>query len=770
MTAFIISTPVLLIAQGTASIGPSDIRSTMDAREHLDPYLRRVLEGDQEEMRVLVRFTDWPIEDDIRSAEGLGMEHICSMQVLPAALFKGTSERISRLSRMPHVEWIEYDGELELLMEQSLLTINATVTWNSWVEGARRAFPQMNGEGVTVAVVDTGIDAGHPDLDYGEKTIINIKSDIPGGPWYELENSDTSYGHGTHCAGTIAGNGDASAGARSGVAPAAKLIGLCVGDVGITLTNTLQGLEWVYMNSKAPNPYNIKVISNSWGGGAAEYDPQDSTSIICQKLTYENNVLVVFAMGNAGSGFHTGETLTASPTGLIPSNIGVAATERDGSGVAYFSSRGEKGKNQTYPDICAPGVRIWSAHARATEISAMSKLRGNPNPYYLAISGTSMATPHISGLAALMFQAAPSLRVSDRFEDYSGDDPEGWYGNTFNRIHEIEWIMEQTAFYIHPDGVPLTDESTDNGVPEPEDTGPTEVGWDGKKMDWAQGYGLVDAEKCVGVALTLQHLRIAYPPANQWTVKDAIEVYYGNKVFGPSVHNLSTDTLQTAWTGEFARYAQDDEGPLLVQNQSRRIWVPEGATEMTIVLSYDPVNLVDRSVGELTFVVDMNDDGTFDYEHPFLGSRTSGTKEAVLPVDPSDTGGYWAIGIYGRGFRIIRPIIDREFMELRIEYSIGVALRMVLPEGGIISVAPPIPTSMVSTWEEGTPSAGYSGGTISLSGTAFHEDRMHPIEETPPSGGGRSRLWLVLLIAALVVGVLAALLYIRQRKRVTKPQ
>jgi serine protease AprX len=768
MTAFIISTPVLLIAQGTASIGPSDIRSTMDAREHLDPYLRMVLEGDQEEMRVLVRFTDWPIEDDIRSAEGLGMEHICSMQVLPAALFNGTSEQITRLSRMHWVEWIEYDGELELLMEQSLLTINATVTWNSWLEGARMAFPQIDGEGVTVAVVDTGIDAGHPDLDYGEKTIINIKSDIPGGPWYELENSDTSYGHGTHCAGTIAGNGDASAGARSGVAPAAKLIGLCVGDVGITLTNTLQGLEWVYMNSKAPNPYNIKVISNSWGGVAAEYDPQDSTSIICQKLTYENNVMVVFAMGNAGSGYHTGETLTASPTGLIPSNIGVAATERDGSGVAYFSSRGEKGKNQTYPDICAPGVKIWSAHARATEISAMSKLRGNPNPYYLAISGTSMATPHISGLAALMFQAAPSLRVSDRFEDYSGDDPEGWYGNTFNRIHEIEWIMEQTAFYIHPDGVPLSDESTDNGVPEPEDTGPTEVGWDGKKMDWAQGYGLVDAEKCVGVALTLQHLRIAYPPANQWTVKDAIEVYYGNKVFGNSVHNLSTDTLQTAWTGEFARYAQDDEGPLLVQNQSRRVWVPEGATEITIVLSYDPVNLVDRSVGELTFVVDMNDDGTFDYEHPFLGSRTSGTKEAVLLVDPSDTGGYWAIGIYGRGFRIIRPIIDREFMELRIEYSIGVALRMVLPEGGIISVAPPIPTSMVSTWEEGTPSAGYTGGTISLSGTAFHLNRMHPIEETPPPGTERSMLWLVFLIIAIAVGLLVAVLYVRKRKKQAK--
>jgi hypothetical protein len=128
IAAFLITAPILFIANGTSSIGPLDVRSALEAREHLDPYLRRVMDEGEVEMRVLVRFTGWPIVEDIRSAEGLGMDHICSMQVLPAALFKGTSEQISKLSRMPWVEWIEYDGELELLMEQSLLTINATVT------------------------------------------------------------------------------------------------------------------------------------------------------------------------------------------------------------------------------------------------------------------------------------------------------------------------------------------------------------------------------------------------------------------------------------------------------------------------------------------------------------------------------------------------------------------------------------------------------------------------------------------------------------------
>lgn len=729
----------------------------------LDPYLENMLEKDMGSYRVMVRFNSWPIDDHIKNAESLGLEHAFSMKVLPIAVFDGSRDEVLALSGYPGVEWMEYDGELELLMEDSLTTINATIAWNTWIGPGESTEERIDGSGITVVVLDTGIDAGHPDLDFGEKTITNLKADIPGAPWYEIENSDTSYGHGTHCAGTIAGNGDASAGARSGVAPGANLIGLCVGDVGITLTNTYYGLEWVYENSKGANPNNIRIVSNSWGGGSSEYDPQDATSIICQKMTYENNVLVVFAMGNAGSGHHQGEELSASPTGLIPSNIGVAAIERDGSGVAYFSSRGERGKNQTYPDVGAPGVKIWSAHARATQISAMSKIGGNPNPYYLAISGTSMATPHVSGLAALMFQAAPSLTISGRWEDYSGDDPEGWYSNDFNRIHEIEWIMEQSAYYIPPDGIPLTDESTDNGVPEPADRRETEWGWDGKPMDWAQGYGLVDSEKCVGIALTLQNLREKWP-YEKWTVKDAIEVYEGNEVFRDHEERLATNSLMVGWEGEFARYAQDQDGPLLVQNQSRLIWVPEGATEVHIVLNYDMISLSERTVGDLTFVVDYNYDGTFDYEHPFLGSRLSGVKEATLPVDEGKSGTYWAIGIYGQGFKILRPLKDREFMELRIEYSIGVTMTLDVPQDGELRISGPTPSSMVSIWEPSEPVAGYSGGTIVIEGTLYDTGRMVPLEETGPSEGDEGVPWSLFALI-VVLAIMAGAGYMIYRKK-----
>ncbi len=732
--------------------------------EVLDPYLREMMGKDLDSYRIMVRFKDWPIEDEIEYARSIGMEHLTSMKVLPVAVFEGSEDQVLALSSHPSTEWMEYDGELELMMEESLSTINATVAWNSWIEGRTREFDRIDGSGITVVVLDTGIDAGHPDLDYKEKTIVNLKADIPGAPWYELENSDTSYGHGTHCAGTIAGNGDASAGARSGVAPASNLVGLCVGDVGITLTNTYYGLEWVYENSRAPNPMNIKIVSNSWGGGAAEYDPKDATSIICQKMTYENNVLVVFAMGNAGSGHHDGEELSASPTGLIPSNIGVAAIERDGSGVAYFSSRGVKGKNHTYPDVGAPGVRIWSAHARLTQISAGSKLAGNPNPYYLAISGTSMATPHVSGLAALMFQAAPSLTISDRFEDYSGEDQDNWFSNEFNRIHEIEWIMEQSAIYIPPDGVPLSEESTDNGVPEPEDRGESEWGWNGHPLDWAQGYGLIDSEKCVGIALTLQNLRELWP-AEDWNVDQAIEIYSQNGVFRKEEKVLSTDTLKAIWKGEFARYAQDQDGPLLVQNQSRLVWVPEGAKQVSIIMNYDSVSLEERTVGDLTFVIDYGFDGSVDYEHPFLGSRLTGTKEKMMTVDQSNSGMYWAIGIYGQGFKVIRPLRDREFMELRIEYSLGIQLILEVPAEEGLMISPPPPNSMVSIWERSDPSSEYSGGELTIRGTLYDKTLMVPLPEEGAEAeeGGSPWAWFALILI-MALAAAGAYLWFRKRK------
>jgi len=143
----------------------------------LDPYMKLMLaEHDQDDVfRSLVQFKSWPIYEDIEYAEKIGLKNIATMKVLPAALLEGTKQEFERLSGYPRTYWMEYDGKMELMMEQSLSTINATDAWNSFIQSAREKFPQITGDGVTVAVVDTGIDAGHPDLDYKEKTIINLK-------------------------------------------------------------------------------------------------------------------------------------------------------------------------------------------------------------------------------------------------------------------------------------------------------------------------------------------------------------------------------------------------------------------------------------------------------------------------------------------------------------------------------------------------------------------------------------------------------------------
>ncbi|NIP35593.1 MAG: S8 family serine peptidase, partial [Thermoplasmata archaeon] len=247
----------------------------------------------------------------------------------------------------------------------------------------------------------------------GTKTIRNLKSDTGTGPWYEIENGDTSSGHGTHVAGTVAGNGDASAGSRAGVAPGANLIGLSVGEA-VFVTGGLGGLEWTYEHSRpGNNPYNIRVCTNSWGGGGGQYDPQDAISQAINRLVYDNNVVTSFAAGNSGG---DGETIQASNYGNTPAAICVAASTRDGIGITDFSSKGMWNWVDTWPDIAAPGEDIQSTAARRTIISVLQ--RGtDANPYYFAISGTSMATPHVAGAAAVLMQAAPSLRTSEERQD-----------------------------------------------------------------------------------------------------------------------------------------------------------------------------------------------------------------------------------------------------------------------------------------------------------------------------------------------------------------
>jgi serine protease AprX len=252
---------------------------------------------------LIVQFLPPIDEKDIDALDDAGLRMTGRMSALPAVFVRGDRDAVERISRYPDLFWIEFNSPMEYAMDGTTYVINATKTWSSViVDSEGREYPDIQGEGVTAVVLDSGIDAGHPDLDYGSVVIKNYKSDSDLG-WIEMENSDTSSGHGTHCAGTVAGNGDASGGARRGVAPRAKLIGLSTGEA-VAILNALGALEWVYEHSKPGHTYEwedpIRVVSNSWGPGPGDYDPEDSLSILTQKITFENNVIIVFAASNSG--------------------------------------------------------------------------------------------------------------------------------------------------------------------------------------------------------------------------------------------------------------------------------------------------------------------------------------------------------------------------------------------------------------------------------------------------------------------------------------
>jgi len=442
--------------------------------------------------------------------------------------------------------------------------------------------------------------------------------------------------------------------------------------------------------------------------------------------------------------------INAGREGNTPAAIMVAAYERDGSAVTDFSSRGKRGWNHTYPDIGAPGRSIWSCSARRTVISSGTYFGGNTNPYYLAISGTSMSTPHVAGLVALLWQACPSMKVSHRHEDYSGDD-QGWWTDPMTRIHEAEWILEVSANYLDP--------SEATGVPVPDNT----TGRYGLPIDYAQGYGIVDVEKAIGIALTLERLRSMYPSKNI-TVDDALASYLA--MITETTETVPTNVLTARWQGEFSRYNDQFGKPLSTVNQTKIVYVPPGVTQAIIDLEYVPISLEEMKAGDITYTIDYGDDGSTDVTGS-LAPTGQGSKHAVIDVSGENTNKLWAFGIIGEGLRIIRPPIERSYVEFRIEYNMEVQLVFATSPGEPINITVNRYDAMLAPLQFGAPTSDYTGGEISknsifydMSKVEYHE-RVGPAPAKTPfallSGDLLLALFLVLL-GVLITGYIGGLI------------
>jgi serine protease AprX len=401
-TTTVIGRAVRTLAFAAAALIALSPHATVSAAPKIDPLLSQVLGsvGPLEPVQAIVSFSSRPGPLELGALAGTGVR-IVPFRQLPMVAIQGTRLQVSAVTRLalPRLVSIYLNRELTYFLDESTRVIGATEVWNSL---------GVTGAGVTVAVLDSGVDATHADLPTGSKVVQNVKivSDPVGlAAPVVLENlatTDTSSGHGTHCASTIAGTGAASGGRFRGVAPGASLVGIGAGEV-IVILSALQGFDWILENQAA---YGIRVVSNSWGTSGA-FDPNDPINV-ASRLAHDRGIVVVFAAGNAGP-----DDDTLNPYSVAPWVIGVAAGNKDGQTLADFSSRGVPGSAVYQPTITAPGVGIVAARALTGLITAPALpddvALGTDAVSYTTMSGTSMATPHVAGVVALMLEANPAL-------------------------------------------------------------------------------------------------------------------------------------------------------------------------------------------------------------------------------------------------------------------------------------------------------------------------------------------------------------------------
>ena len=309
---------------------------------------------------------------------------------------------------------IYQDRPLHYFLDESVRYIGA--------DTARTAF-NATGAGVGVGIIDSGVDGTHGDFPNLVKNVKVVSSPlevgVSGSLYVDVPNSDLTSGHGTHVASTIGGSGARSGGRYKGVAPGATLIGVGAGEA-ISILFALEGFDYL-LNPDVRETYNVRVISNSWGTSGSHFAPFDPISI-ASKRAYDAGMVVTFAAGNDGPGADTLNPYSASPC-VISVAAGAAkdttqatnpliSSGRPGQ-LANFSSRGVPGDSVHHPDITLPGVAIVAARATSATIAhPYTGLDGlHPEPFYAALDGTSMATPHLSGVVALMLEVNPKLNL-----------------------------------------------------------------------------------------------------------------------------------------------------------------------------------------------------------------------------------------------------------------------------------------------------------------------------------------------------------------------
>ncbi|RLF97609.1 MAG: hypothetical protein DRN49_07295, partial [Thaumarchaeota archaeon] len=320
---------------------------------------------------------------EIKSIKGLSISKIFSKINTISAKIKKGCDVFTSLKHDSTIKKVWLDKKFHVSLSESARIINASALWKLGYNGSR----------IKIAILDTGIDSTHPDLDDLDDDPSTNDSKVIVAIDFTDDGSVMDFnGHGTHVASIAAGTGEASNYTYVGIAPKAYLWNVKVlNREGWGYESwIIKGIEFAaYGPDGYPNTGDeADILSLSLGG-----EPTDGDDPLSQAVNeaVEAGRVVIVAAGNEG------EYFSISTPGAADRAITVGATDKNDD-LAYFSSKGPTLDFRIKPDVLAPGVGIVAARATNTEI-------GTPiDEYYTSASGTSMATPHVAGGAALLLQ------------------------------------------------------------------------------------------------------------------------------------------------------------------------------------------------------------------------------------------------------------------------------------------------------------------------------------------------------------------------------
>lgn len=443
------------------------------------PWLMQVVEENPaQSLKIIVQKTDSSQLAEAQVAK-LGGQVIRDLPIINAFSAEITAIDAIQLANLPSIHGVSLDAPIVKTTCQDC--IDTTYLASSYVEaiGADLLWnqaPTLQGQGITVAVIDSGINVGHEDLaDSNGDTRVTVNLNFSSTASNDLDK----YGHGTHIAGIIGGNGYHSDGKYIGVAPKVNLINVKVCDDHgeATTSDVVNGLQWIYENK---DRYNIRVVNLSLNSAVAE-SYHSSPLDAALEILWFNRIVVVVSAGNIDT--ETGNEVLYPPAN-DPFIITVGAVDDQGTAsreddmIASYSNYGVTSDGISKPEIVAPGTNLvsllpnpkgelWREHRENVVDDT------GPVAHYFRMSGTSLSSAVTSGAIALLLQHEPELtpdqvkyRLMTTAEEFGPESGSGYLNiyaavaanttqsaNTGTTISQLLW----------PDSNPLTPGSVNWG-------------------------------------------------------------------------------------------------------------------------------------------------------------------------------------------------------------------------------------------------------------------------------------------------------------------